>query len=47
MPKGRTLARVGLIVGLAAAIAGWDVEDTLLTAWADGIAHEGRGPKRA
>jgi len=37
----------GGVMGLAAAIAGWDVEDTLLTAWADGIAHEGRGPKHA
>lgn len=37
----------GGVMGLAAAIAGWDVEDTLLTSWAVGIAHEGRGPKRA
>jgi hypothetical protein len=37
----------GGVMGLAAAIAGWDVEDTLLTAWADTVAHEGRGPKQA
>lgn len=37
----------GGVMGLAAAIAGCDVEDTLLTAWAETIAHEGRGPKRA
>ena len=37
----------GGVMGLAAAIAGWDVEDTLLTTWADTITHEGRGPKPA
>ena len=37
----------GGVMGLAAAIAGWDTDYDLLTAWADTISHEGRGPKRA
>jgi hypothetical protein len=37
----------GGVMGLAAAMAGWGIEDTLLTAWAATISHEGRGPKPA
>jgi hypothetical protein len=37
----------GGVMGLAAAIAGWPIDDTLLTEWGGAIAHEGRGPKRS
>lgn len=37
----------GGVIGLAAAIAGWQVDDTLLTAWGETVTHEGRGPKPA
>jgi len=43
----QTFSGEGGVMGLAAAMAGWEVEDTLLTAWARTVSHEGLGPTPA
>ena len=47
MQDRRVFSGEGGVMGLAAAIAGWNTDDTLLSAWAATISHEGQGPKRA